>query len=81
MALRNKKLDAVKIFLITLVVFGHILLLEGLVPVGQPQGYDALTRHTVHGIYAFHMPLFVFYRDFSRGRNHFWNNGIVQRNC
>lgn len=64
MALRNKKLDAVKIFLITLVVFGHILLLEGLVPVGQPQGYDALTRHAVHGIYAFHMPFFVFLSGF-----------------
>lgn len=60
MALRDKKLDAIKMFLIVLVVFGHIPLLEGLIPIGQPQGYDALTLHTVHGIYAFHMPLFVF---------------------
>ena len=60
MALRDKKLDATKMFLIVLVVFGHIPLLEGLIPIRQPHGYDALTWLTVHGIYAFHMPLFVF---------------------
>lgn len=60
MALRDKKLDATKMFLIVLVFFGHIPLLEGLIPIRQPHDYDALTWLTVHGIYAFHMPLFVF---------------------
>lgn len=60
MVSRDRKLDAMKMFLIVLMVFGHIPLLEGLVPIGQPQGYDVLTLHAVHGIYAFHMPLFVF---------------------
>lgn len=52
MALRDKKLDATKMFLIVLVVFGHIPLLEGLIPIRQPHGYDALTWLTVHGIYG-----------------------------
>lgn len=41
------------------VIFGHIPLLDGLLDVGLPESYDALTSYTMRGIYAFHMPLFV----------------------
>lgn len=57
--IRDYRLDAVKMFLITCVIFGHVPLLDGLLDVGLPKRYDTLTVFSMRGIYAFHMPLFV----------------------
>lgn len=46
-------------FLITLVIFGHIPLLNGFLNLYLPSSYDFMTLHAMKGIYAFHMPLFV----------------------
>ena len=57
-SIREYSLDALKMMLITLVIYAHIPLLGGFMPVGNVE-IDALTWHSVKGIYAFHMPLFV----------------------
>lgn len=57
---RDYSLDALKMILIILVIYAHIPLLNGLIPIGANVECDALTWHSVKGIYAFHMPLFVF---------------------
>ncbi len=57
-SVREYSLDALKMMLITLVIFAHIPLLDGFIP-GSDVEIDALTWHSVKGIYAFHMPLFV----------------------
>lgn len=59
MKTRNTKLDAIKMALIIFVVLGHVPLLSGFLNLGLPESYDTLTQHTMKGIYAFHMPLFV----------------------
>lgn len=59
MEVRNYKLDALKMCLIVLVIFGHIPLLDGFLDLYLPDGYDFLTMHAMKGIYAFHMPMFV----------------------
>lgn len=46
-------------FLMILVIFGHIPLLDGFLNIGLPSSYDFVTLQTMKGIYAFHMPLFV----------------------
>lgn len=46
-------------FLTISVIFGHIPLLNGFLDLYLPDEYDFLTMHTMKGIYAFHMPLFV----------------------
>lgn len=56
---RNYKLDALKMCLIVLVIFGHIPLLDGFIDLYLPGNYDYMTMHAMKGIYAFHMPLFV----------------------
>lgn len=56
---RDYRLDAIKMFLMACVIFGHVPLLDGFLNVGLPKGYDTLTSLTMRGIYAFHMPLFV----------------------
>lgn len=56
---RNHKLDAVKMFLIICVIFAHVPLLNGFLDIGLPEKYDLITKVSVRGIYAFHMPLFV----------------------
>lgn len=56
---RDYKLDALKMFLMILVIFGHIPLLDGFLNCGLPSYYDSATLHIMTGIYAFHMPLFV----------------------
>ena len=56
---RNYKLDALKMFLIMCVIFGHVPLLDGFIDIGLPEEYDNFTNAAVRGIYAFHMPLFV----------------------
>lgn len=57
---RDYKFDIIKLFLITLVVYAHIPLLDGLLPDTFVCNYDVVYSHSVKGIYAFHMPLFVF---------------------
>lgn len=57
-SVREYSLDALKMLLITLVIYAHIPLLDGFVP-GSNVEIDSLTWHSVKGIYAFHMPLFV----------------------
>lgn len=59
MKTRDYKLDSVKMILIILVIFAHIPLLGGLLNIGLPTDYSSVYMHTVMGIYAFHMPLFV----------------------
>lgn len=56
---RDYKLDALKMFLMVSVIFGHIPLLDGFLDLYLPNEYDFLTMQTMKGIYAFHMPLFV----------------------
>lgn len=56
---RNYKLDALKMVLIVLVIFGHVPLMDGLLDIGIPNSYDFFTHHAMAGIYAFHMPLFI----------------------
>lgn len=56
---RDYKLDALKMFLMVSVIFGHIPLLNGFLDLYLPTEYDFLTMHIMKGIYAFHMPLFV----------------------
>ena len=55
---REYSLDALKMVLIALVIYAHIPLLGGLMPAGDIE-IDAMTWHSVKGIYSFHMPLFV----------------------
>lgn len=57
-SVREYSLDALKMFLIVLVIYAHIPLLDGFIPMRGIQ-LDALTWHSVKGIYSFHMPLFV----------------------
>lgn len=57
-SIRDYSLDALKMMLITLVIYAHIPLLDGFMP-GSNVEMDALTWRSVKGIYAFHMPLFV----------------------
>lgn len=57
---RDYCLDALKMILIILVIYAHIPLLDGLAPLGYHIELDSMTWHSVKGIYAFHMPLFVF---------------------
>lgn len=55
---RDLRLDALKMFLIILVIYAHIPLLDGLIS-GLRVECDTLMWHSVKGIYSFHMPLFV----------------------
>lgn len=57
---RNQTLDALKFFLITLVIMGHVPLIDGLITTGWNYKCDKLAYHAMTAIYAFHMPLFVF---------------------
>ena len=57
---RNHSVDALKFALITLVVMGHVPLIDGLIGTGWNYKCDKLAYHTMTAIYAFHMPLFVF---------------------
>lgn len=57
---RNNTLDALKFVLITLVIIGHIPLINGLIGSGWNYKCDKFVYHTMTAIYAFHMPLFVF---------------------
>jgi len=59
MRTRDFKLDAVKMTLIILVIFAHIPLLNGFLNIGLPKDFSPALNHTMRGIYAFHMPLFV----------------------
>lgn len=58
--LRDYRFDIIKLFLITLVVYAHIPLLNGFLPDTFICNYDEAYSYTMKGIYAFHMPLFVF---------------------
>ena len=53
-------MDALKFILITLVIMGHVPLIDGLIGTGWMYKCDKLSYHTMTAIYAFHMPLFVF---------------------
>lgn len=55
---RDVSLDALKMVLICLVIYAHIPLLDGFLH-GQSIECNAFMWHSVKGIYAFHMPLFV----------------------
>lgn len=61
---RDSRLDALKMFLMICVIWGHVPLLDGFVDIGLPNNYDVLTWASVRGIYAFHMPLFVLLSGF-----------------
>ena len=56
---RDYCIDALKMLLIVLVIYGHIPLLDGFIHDGLSIECDTPTMVTVKGIYAFHMPLFV----------------------
>lgn len=56
---RDYSLDALKMILIILVIYARIPLLDGLLPVYAHVELDMVAMHSVKGIYAFHMPLFV----------------------
>lgn len=61
MVVRNFIIDNVKFILIILVIFGHIPLIRGFINYGvESIELDLITWNVVKGIYAFHMPLFVF---------------------
>lgn len=44
---RNYKLDALKMCLIVLVIFGHIPLLDGFIDLYLPGNYDYMTMHAI----------------------------------
>ncbi len=46
---RDYSLDALKMILIILVIYAHIPLLNGLIPIGANVECDALTWHSVKG--------------------------------
>lgn len=56
---RDYCIDALKMMLIVLVIYGHIPLLDGFIHNGVSIECNTLTWTAVNGIYAFHMPLFV----------------------
>lgn len=56
---RDYCIDALKMLLIVLVIYGHIPLLDGLINGGISIECDPITWTAVKGVYAFHMPLFV----------------------
>lgn len=56
---RDYCIDALKMLLIVLVIYGHIPLLDGLINGGIFIECDPITWTAVKGVYAFHMPLFV----------------------
>lgn len=56
---RDYCIDALKMLLIALVIYGHIPLLDGLINEGVSIECDSITWSAVKGVYAFHMPLFV----------------------
>lgn len=56
---RDYCIDALKMLLIVLVIYGHIPLLDGLINGGTSIECDPITWTAVKGVYAFHMPLFV----------------------
>lgn len=56
---RDYCIDALKMLLIVLVIYGHIPLLDGLINEGVSIECDSITWTAVKGVYAFHMPLFV----------------------
>lgn len=67
---RDYCLDALKMILVILVIYAHIPLLDGLAPLCTSVELDSMTWHSVKGIYAFHMPLFVFLSGyFTRKKN------------